>query len=280
MTWFKVDDKLCGHPKARAAGLPAMGLWAVAGSWCSQQLTDGHVPDWYVTTWPSGKQLAERLVQAGWWHKVGHSCPDCPTISEGYVYHDFHQANPTREEELDRKAKRAAAGRKGGKASGASRARGSSSDATSDEANAQASVVANHEANASASVEPPSRPVPTTSGSLRSPAPPLELVPPPDETLNAGAIVAAYVDGAVKAGRGRPTERMRGKVAKSAKRLLDQEHYPAERLIAAATQMGSRGWDDLDRELQRLDPPGSALAVNGHRAYQNPIDPAAFREGL
>lgn len=279
MTWFKVDDKLNGHPKARAAGLPAIGLWTVAGSWCSDQLTDGRVPDWYVLTWPQGKRLAEQLVKAHLWHRSGHSCEECPGITEGYVFHDFHQANPTREEELAKKAKRAEAGRRGGKASGASR-RASSAGSTEPEANAQA----NREANASGSVEPPTRPVPTT-GSLRSPAPPLELVPPPDDNgrpLDARDIVAAYVDGATAAGLDRPTERLRGKVARDAKRLLDKEHIPADRLMAAAAQMGARGWDDLDRELQRVSAAKATpqAAVNGYRGYQNPSDPAAFQEGL
>lgn len=41
MAWFKVDDKLHSHPKLYRASLRAMGLWVLAGSWCSDQLTDG-----------------------------------------------------------------------------------------------------------------------------------------------------------------------------------------------------------------------------------------------
>jgi hypothetical protein len=157
VTWFKVDDTLCSHSKPRQAGLAAIGLWTVAGSWCGDQLSDGQVPEWYVASWPSGKRLARQLVAARLWHEPGHACPDCPAITEGYVFHDFHQANPTREEELAKKAKRAEAGRKGGLASGAGRAAGSSVGQ------------ADAEANASPSVEP--RPDPSTTGSLRSPAP-------------------------------------------------------------------------------------------------------------
>lgn len=33
--WFRVDDKLHTHEKALLAGVPAMGLWVMCGSWCA-----------------------------------------------------------------------------------------------------------------------------------------------------------------------------------------------------------------------------------------------------
>jgi hypothetical protein len=86
MSWFKVDDGLHGHPKARAAGLSALGLWVVGGSFTSHQLLDGHVPAWQVTSWAGGKRAAEQLVEAGLW------LPD----SGGYQFHEWTQSNPTR----------------------------------------------------------------------------------------------------------------------------------------------------------------------------------------
>lgn len=82
MTWFKVDDTLAAHPKARRAGLPAIGLWAVAGSWSSQQLEDGFVPGWFVESWPSGRKLANALVSAKLW---------TPAVKEGDKGWQFHQ---------------------------------------------------------------------------------------------------------------------------------------------------------------------------------------------
>jgi len=41
MTWFKVDDNLCFHPKVMAAGNGAMGGWIRLGAHCSQHETDG-----------------------------------------------------------------------------------------------------------------------------------------------------------------------------------------------------------------------------------------------
>jgi hypothetical protein len=100
MTWFKVDDGLCAHPKPRKAGLAAMGLWAVAGSYSSQQLTDGFIPEWYVQSWASGRKHADALVNAGLWVRVESPEP-------GWQFHDWTQSNPTRAQEIARREKEA-----------------------------------------------------------------------------------------------------------------------------------------------------------------------------
>lgn len=99
MSWFRVDDTLAAHPKTRRAGLPAMGLWTVAGSWSSQQLTEGFVPEWFVATWPQGKKLAAQLVAAGYWE---HAEQD---DEQGWQFHDWTDANPTAEQEKERRRK-------------------------------------------------------------------------------------------------------------------------------------------------------------------------------
>lgn len=97
MPWFKVDDTLHSHPKARGAGLPALGLWSLAGSYCSQYVTEGHVPEWFVTSWPQGKRLASALVNAGLWMPV----------DDGWQFHDWDHYQMTREEiERDRELNR------------------------------------------------------------------------------------------------------------------------------------------------------------------------------
>ncbi len=105
MTWFKVDDGLHSHPKALATSLEALGLWAVAGSWSSQHLTDGVVPQHAVTLLSRGQsELADELVAAGLWKRV----------RDGYRFHDWKDRNPTRAEVQDLRRTRVAAGRKGG----------------------------------------------------------------------------------------------------------------------------------------------------------------------
>jgi hypothetical protein len=98
MTWFKVDDTLHSHKKAKRAGPEAMGLWVLAGSWCADQLTDGWVPDYMITGWaPNGDELAGRLVRAGLW------IPDEHDGEAGWWFHEWDERQPTREEVLQRR---------------------------------------------------------------------------------------------------------------------------------------------------------------------------------
>lgn len=94
MPWFKVDDKIHSHPKARRAGLAAMGLWSLAGSHCMDYLTDGVVERWFVESWPDGEKLAEKLVSVGMWDEH----PD------GWAFHDWDEYQPTREKVLSERA--------------------------------------------------------------------------------------------------------------------------------------------------------------------------------
>jgi hypothetical protein len=76
MTWFKVDDNLHSHSKTRkvlAEEPAALALWTVAGSWSSDNLTDGLIPD-HQLPWlmPSRTdELARMLVTAGLWKNRG-----------------------------------------------------------------------------------------------------------------------------------------------------------------------------------------------------------------
>ena len=86
MAWFKVDDKLHSHPKRYRAGLRAMGLWVIAGSWCGDQLTDGLIPRDMLAALGGKPSDAKALVDAGLWE----ACP------EGWRFHDWQGQNPMR----------------------------------------------------------------------------------------------------------------------------------------------------------------------------------------
>lgn len=134
MTWFKVDDGLHSHPKAMASSLAALGLWALAGSWSGKHLTDGFIPDHAIPSLSRGQDaLARELVAAGLWTRV----------RGGYRFHDWHERNPSKEKVESDRAKKAAAGRAGGIASGQVR---------------RSKQRSKNEASASALVEPPTRP--------------------------------------------------------------------------------------------------------------------------
>ena len=88
VAWFKVDDKLHSHPKRYRAGLRAMGLWVVAGSWCGDHLTDGFVPADMLRALGGKPSDAAALVDAGLWE----ACPD------GWIFHQWDGQNPTRDD--------------------------------------------------------------------------------------------------------------------------------------------------------------------------------------
>jgi hypothetical protein len=88
MTWFRVDDRLFVHDKARAAGLRPMGLWVMAGSWSASVERDGFVPEWVVDGFKSGRRDAVALVDVGLWLKV----------TGGWSFHDWAELNPTHAE--------------------------------------------------------------------------------------------------------------------------------------------------------------------------------------
>lgn len=144
MPWFKVDDKLHDHRKARAAGKAAMGVWVLAGSWAADNLTDGFVPVSILPRWGNSRDAA-KLCQVGLW------MPDEQDGERGWRFHEWTERQPTRAKTLAERSEKAAAGRAGGLASGRSRR----------EAKAKQ--------DASGLVEPPTRPDPSvTPGGVTS----------------------------------------------------------------------------------------------------------------
>jgi hypothetical protein len=67
MTWAKLDDRLWADPRTDAAGLEAMGLWAVALSWMGAYNTNGVIPRACVAKLAGRKAhwLADRQVAGG-----------------------------------------------------------------------------------------------------------------------------------------------------------------------------------------------------------------------
>jgi hypothetical protein len=89
VTWFKVDDSFHSHPKVLAVDAGALGLWVIAGSWCSANLTDGFVPNHVLPRiLPDSAGHADTLVSAGLWTRE----------KTGYRFHDWHDFQPTADE--------------------------------------------------------------------------------------------------------------------------------------------------------------------------------------
>jgi hypothetical protein len=117
MTWGKVDDRLHAHPKPEQAGLEAMGLWALALSYSSAQLTDGVITRARVMKLADPKaadRAATRLVLVGMWHPANAPCPagheHCNRFRadvDGFRFHDWIDYQPTKEAvEAERERKR------------------------------------------------------------------------------------------------------------------------------------------------------------------------------
>lgn len=77
MPWFKVDDGFHSDEKVTAlaaergiVGMAALGLWARAGSWCADKLTDGFVPKVVAKSLGSRPKVVAKLIESGLWVEV------------------------------------------------------------------------------------------------------------------------------------------------------------------------------------------------------------------
>lgn len=101
MPWFIVDDGFHSHKKAVRAGVGAVGLWVLAGSWSADQLTDGFVPDYIAARLdPSYEEHAAALVKAGLWTESQVDGDD------GWQFHEWAERQQSRDDVM---AKREAA---------------------------------------------------------------------------------------------------------------------------------------------------------------------------
>jgi hypothetical protein len=156
MVWVRFDDQFPIHRKVDGLSDAAFRLHVSAIFWCVRNLTDGLVPeedlDIVSARVRSPQRFAAELVRRKLW---------CQT-EDGWLIHDFLEFQPSRAEVLEKRAKRAAAGRKGGIRSGESR-RGSGGSLSYTN-----QTRSNHEANASGLVHEPLNPVPSRPEGTRT----------------------------------------------------------------------------------------------------------------
>lgn len=154
-----MDDGWTEHPKLVTAGPMAALLWAAGLAYCNRQkkrtgiIPAAQVPGLFVGL-RGTSVLAGRLVEVGLWEEV----------EGGFVIHDYHDYQPSTEEQERRNAARSAAGRLGGQRSGESRR-------SKAEANGEAKpkqVASTIEANAKQTREANANPDPVSLSSLIS----------------------------------------------------------------------------------------------------------------
>jgi hypothetical protein len=132
-TYVRVHDGLPDHPKIIEAGGEAGWLYICGLAYASRQLTDGVLPKRLmrrITDGSNPEASASALVRVGLWHEGEHDCPTCPEAgADTYVIHDYLEHQRSAAEVADLRAKRAAAGQRGGKRSGESRRAASEAEA-------------------------------------------------------------------------------------------------------------------------------------------------------
>jgi len=139
---YWLDDGFDSWPEVVRAGTAAVGLYTRCGAWLARNIANGRLQDAVVPREVAdGYGTAEwrqRLVDAGLW------------AAEGEGFRDLHHftLNPTAEKVRQNRAKKAAAGRKGGLAKAAKQTPGK--------------PLASATASATPVLRPPSLPLPST----------------------------------------------------------------------------------------------------------------------
>lgn len=100
MPWVRFDDRFPTHRKIRRLSDAAFRLHVSAIHWCSEHLTDGHIPDGeldLVSDVKAPARVVSELERAGLWEPV----------QEGWLIHDFLDYQPSASKvRADREAKK------------------------------------------------------------------------------------------------------------------------------------------------------------------------------
>lgn len=284
MPWFKVDDGFHAHRKVIRAGVPALGLWVVAGSWCADQLTDGFVPDYVAQRLdPDFAEHAAALVAAKLW------IPGEKDGEAGWYFHQWSEegrqpsaesVNAKREDARERMAK----------------LRAERAEAAKNKASRSQNVRANGSGTSREVASTPTRPDPTrpnTSVSNETEQEPSSATasPPPDapsDRDDVERICNHLADRIAANGSKRPTI---GKGWRTDARLMLDADKRTEADIHAAIDwcQNSTFWRANILSLPKLREKFDQLRLaaeseraspNGYQPYRNPTDPDAYSGGI
>jgi hypothetical protein len=238
-------------------GGAAIGLWTLCLTWAYRNtLRKGKMPGLLSASLPrrymgaDGRDLAALLVKTGLWEALPEG--------EGWLIHDFELYLPT----AKTSEARSAAGRKGaasrwGKHDGTEPK--TDGNLPSDDGN-EPEACHDDDGNAMASDgsrAPARRAIPNGIAPVPDPVPPSAGAgkprrPPPSGEPHIGTVVAAYADGATNAGLRSPASKLRARVGKDARQLV-QEGWPITFLVECAERLGASGFDDLAVQARRDD---------------------------
>lgn len=105
--WSKLYGDLWRHPKWLSLSKGARALWTSALSWVSETKSFGDIPAPMLAMWQGTAEEAAELVEVGLWKST----------RDGWAMHDWNDHQTPEEKFKQTSERRAAAGRKGGKAS-------------------------------------------------------------------------------------------------------------------------------------------------------------------
>lgn len=151
--WIKLDDRIVRHPKFVQAGPIAAWLWVGGMCYCGNGLTDGFIPRAALhglAAIPKPERYAALLVSSGLWE----------TTEGGWLVHDYHDYQPTREWAEKRQEQRREAGRIGGRRSGDKRSETPSENEASRLASRLATRQVSTQANGQVVTQAKTNPVP------------------------------------------------------------------------------------------------------------------------
>ena len=140
MSWVRLDDSFCDHPKILAIGPIGIAIQIRALCYCARHLTDGIilrevVPSlligleyWALET--GGNELVGALEQATEmdWPAILVEAGVWEIVEQGYRIHDYLEYNPSRREIRKLRELKKKAGQAGGQASAQARAKHSGSE--------------------------------------------------------------------------------------------------------------------------------------------------------
>ena len=138
VTWVRLDQDCCDHPKVDEISNGAFRLWISAKCWANRFWTDGYIdPTKLAKISPRTRRhsaAAAELVRARLWHShddLTCDSPHCPVnlgveARRGFIIHDFLQYQPSSVKLKRLSENRAESGRRGGLAKAKQSASGES----------------------------------------------------------------------------------------------------------------------------------------------------------
>lgn len=235
-TYIRVHDGMPDHPKIDGLSDSAFRLLVTMWCWCARHHTDGHIP---AGTWAKrGTSRARRELAV-----AGLVKPSDGSV----VMHDYLEHQRSAAEIAALREKRRTAGRKGGQ----SRANGqANANQMLDQVPKQNGGKAQPETDTE--TERPNGRLPSSPSAPRGAAAPSDI--------NAGTIVAAWVDAFTESTGRKPSASMKAQAGREARQLLETDADPGL-VLAAAKAVGSKGLACVEREYAPLVARGRQRAV-------------------